>query len=503
MNEPLRIRSNPTRVLALAVLASSIVFGCSDSGPGLDGGLADAELRTDAAGGDAGVTRDGSPPTDADSSDRAFPADGAVSDSGSNSDASPASDGGQDAGQRTECNLASVRCVDDTLGPTQEYVTIQAAANAVQPGDSVLVASGRYAGFQVDTSGTRSARILFRALGSDVVLDSPAGTGDGVRLQNVSFVTIEGFRIESPPERCIAARGATPESPMLELELRGNTCRSSGVEGFYLSEVGSSLVEANDISGSGASGDTRSHGIYLANAGSDGTVIRRNMISDAGPAESNGIHVNGDLSVGGDGLVSGLTIEQNVIRGNAQNGINLDGVDSSVIRNNLIFGNARNAVRAYAIDGAQGPRDLRIVNNSLVTGSNGWAIKLSEDRGGHVVFNNVLLSGSSDTGAISVESASLIETASNVVVGRFSADGDSSVISLAEWQELGLEVGSIEGSATDLFVDPELDLRLRAGAAAVDRGVSRFAGVEAPSVDFEGSPRPTGAGIDVGGHERP
>ena len=478
------------RLWALSI-ACGLLCACGDD----DGTPVADGARADAGSG----ARDAGPPFDA----------GPDHDGGAGNDAGPvgADAGGStggDAGPPPDCAGPSVRCVDDTPGPMQEYTTIQAAADATAPGDVVFVASGRYAGFQVDTSGTAGARITYRAAASDVVIDSPASTGDGIRFQNVSHVTLDGFRIESPPQRCIAARGATPDVPMVDLVIRRNVCRNATVEGFYLSEVSMSLVESNDISGTGVAGDTRSHGIYLANAGSDGTTIRGNSIANAMSAESNGIHVNGDLSIGGDGLVSGLVIEQNLIHDNAQNGLNLDGVQDSTIRNNVIWGNARNAIRAYAIDAAAGPRALRIVSNTLATtAAGGWAVKFTEDMGGEVVFDNVLLSANGSTGAICVESPSMIQSANNVGVDRFSADDESSVISLAAWQALGLDMGSLVATPPELFVDAASgDYHLRASAPAIDRGVATFAGVAAPTVDFEGTARPADAAYDVGADER-
>src|SRR3989344_111837 len=43
-----------------------------------------------------------------------------------------------------DCTSSAVRCVDDTAGSTQEYLTIQAAVNAAIAGDTVLVYPGTY-----------------------------------------------------------------------------------------------------------------------------------------------------------------------------------------------------------------------------------------------------------------------------------------------------------------------------------------------------------------------
>ncbi|MCC6556656.1 MAG: right-handed parallel beta-helix repeat-containing protein, partial [Polyangiaceae bacterium] len=379
-----------------------------------------------------------------------------------------------------DCAMAEVICVDDDAGASQEAATPAEALAMATPGTTIVVHPGSYPGFEIDTSGSPGAPITVYANG-DVVLDTPAPTGDGIRLQNVSHVRVQGFRIADVPQRCIAARGATPDAPMVDLAILDNQCARAGVEGFYLSEVSQSIVQGNTITESGASGDSRSHGIYLANAGSDGTVIACNVISRAGPAESNGIHMNGDLSIGGDGIISGVVVDSNVIFENAQNGLNLDGVQDSVFRNNLVYGNARNALRAYAIDAAEGPEGLVVVGNTLVAPS-GAALKCSEDLGGHVVFDNVLISEDPDSASISIESASFL-SAANAVVDRLSPDGDSSFLTLAEWQALGFDDGSFVATAAGLFVDPAAgDYSLLAGAPAVDAGLASFGGEDAPGV---------------------
>ena len=223
-------------------------------------------------------------------------------------------------------------------------------------------------------------------------------TGDGIFLSNVKNVVIDGFTIQDVSGRCVSARNATPTSPMSNITIQNITCRRSGLDGFYVSELSNSLIQNNYISATGlndSSDGLAAHGIYLANAGSKNTVIRNNTITRDSmyPQHSACVHINGDLSTGGDGIISGLLIENNRFFGCYANGINMDGVQSSTIRNNLIYGVGRHAVRDYQIDGAQGPKNLNIYNNTFIVpaGVDGWAIKLTEDMGGHTIFNNVLL----------------------------------------------------------------------------------------------------------------
>lgn len=412
------------------------------------------------------------------------------------------------ASANLSCAVADVLCVDDNPGATQEYSDLPAAVAAVQPGQTVLVYDGAYTGFQVTRSGTSVAPIAIRAATSGAVIQSRAPTGDGIRLENVSYVTIEGLTIQggaavSQPisQRCIAARGATATNPMRGNVIRGNTCTDAVLECFYLSQFSSGIVENNVINGCGRGGGTRNHGIYLANAGADNTVIRGNSITTTATAgaESNGIHMNGDASIGGDGLISGLTIERNTIYGNTQSGLNMDGVQRSTVRNNLVYGNARHALRAYQIDGAAGPQGLVVINNTFIASTSGWGMKLSEDGGGHTIFNNILLGA---TGSLCVANASFASDR-NATTDRFSVDGEANIITLAAWRtQTEQDPNSVIANAEALFVDPNANnYRLAAGSPAVDAGAASFNAIGAPGGDLTGTTRPQGAAHDLGAFE--
>ncbi len=405
----------------------------------------------------------------------------------------------QETSGAVDCNAAKTLCV----GVGQKYTAIQRAVNAAKAGDTVWVFDGTYAGIQITESGTSAAPIVVKALGSQAVITRGGPTGDGVRFEDVSNVTVEGFTIQNPPQRCVAARGATAGAPMRNLTVRGITCSGAGLEGFYLSQVSNSLFENNLISRSGRAGQSRAHGLYLANAGSKGTTIRGNRIFNNTNPESNGIHANGDLSVGGGGIISRLVVEGNVIYGNGQSGVNLDGVQDSLFRNNLVFANARHAFRAYQIDGGQGPRGLVLVNNTFLTlPSGGWAIKLTESRGGHVAFNNILLSDSPSGGSVCLDNATGLQSSHNIVGARFSRDNEASIMTLSQWQAQGHDASSLSSSPAELFVSAEtLDFRLRPGAAAIDRGAPSLSAIAAPGVDIQGQARPQGAGYDMGAYE--
>jgi Right handed beta helix region len=404
-----------------------------------------------------------------------------------------------------DCAAANVLCVDDSAGSTQEYATIQAAVDAANPGDTVLVFPGDYAGFTVSRSGTSLRPVRIVASGSGVTVNSGGSSeGDGIRFQGVSHIAVEGFTIQTGAQssrrinRCVSARGATADSPMRGNVVRAIRCVQPDGEGFYLSQFAEAVIENNVISSPGRNGQARQHGIYLANAGSDDTVIRGNTISGVTNAESEGIHLNGDLSIGGDGLISGLVIEGNRISSaGGNNAINMDGVQDALVQNNLVAASGRHALRAYAIDGAAGPRRMKIVNNTFVAGG-GWAIKFSEDGGDHVVFNNILMGS---VGSLAI-GATLVSNA-NVFGGVMSDDSENTTINLATWRtRLGQDAASSSSTTAATFRNAGGgDFTLTSGSPARDAGVPSLGGVAAPARDLDGRARPAGSQFDVGAYE--
>lgn len=385
-----------------------------------------------------------------------------------------------------ECPRPEVLCV----GAGAEYERIQPAVDAVQPGQTVLVLDGEYAGFRVRNGGTPEAPISIVAAGEAArITSAEPGSGDGIYIEDSSFLLLEGFVVEGAPAYGIGAHDALPDRPMRGLVVRNNVVRRSASTNIYLSQVADSIVEGNV-----AIGSLDSHGIYLANAGSDNTVLRgNNCYGNA----VNGIHFNGDQADTGDGLQWLLTVEGNVIHGNGANGLNMDGVQYTTVRNNLVFDNGRHGLRAYAIDGADGPRLMTVVNNTFA-GNGGWSIKFTQDGGRHTVFNNVLMSRS---GSLAVASRELVADR-NVALDAFSVDGERTVLRLAQWQAAGFGSNTRLAEPDQVFVAPgDSDYRLGSGSPALDAGVFILNGQLAPTIDLIGRERPSGGAYDIGAFE--
>jgi hypothetical protein len=243
------------------------------------------------------------------------------------------------------------------------------------------------------------------------------------------------------------------------------------------------------------------HGIYISNS-SDYPTIRRNRLHHNYGC---GLHMNGDISMGGDGIISYGVVESNIIYENGLgggSGINMDGVTHTVVRNNLLYDNHASGISMYQIDGGSGSHDNQVLNNTILMASNGrWAINIPNTVDtNNQLYNNILYNAHSWRGSISIASPTLAGFASdyNVVMDRFSTDDGDTRIALAAWQGLGYDTHSIIATPTQLFVDPlNADYHLKAGSPAVDNGTS----LPQVTVDLEGNARPSGASYDIGAYE--
>lgn len=397
------------------------------------------------------------------------------------------------------CSNPAIHCVSKSPGSNQEYTSIQSAVDSADAGEEVWVYNGDYAGFVVEKSASKNKRINVIAKENNVKIVSSYNDGGkkyGILIYDSSYITISGFIINNSNNyMSIAARGATPTDPMYGLTIKNNKLSNAVNTNLYLSEVSNSLIEGNVVSGA-----QQEHGIYLANAGSDNTTLRNNVIFGN---QIEGIHMNGDESVGGDGVITGLLIENNTIYDNGQNGMNMDGVRNSTIQNNLVFDNASRALRAYRIDGSKGPANFTIVNNTFIT-NGGWAIKFTQDGGGHTLFNNILLVNSGGDGSLCLDNPNF-KSNYNIMVNRLAykaQDGDCKVISLAKWQQqTNQDIKTQLGDMT-IFENPSnSDFSLSSNSTAIDSGTNSFNDKTIPSGDIEGKIRVIGSKPDIGAYE--
>ena len=214
--------------------------------------------------------------------------------------------------------------------------------------------------------------------------------------------------------------------------------------------------------------------------------------------------MNGDVSQGGDGIISNALVENNIIYNNGLaggSGINCDGVKNSRFQNNLLYNNHASGISLYQTD-ASGPSvNDTVVNNTILEASDArWCINIKSGSTGTILQNNILYNYHSWHGSIDLDSASLPGLASdyNIVMDRLTPD-DNTVMTLAVWSaSTGQDTHSLVAVPTQLFVNTTAnDYHLFDTCVAVDRGTSK----DAPATDIEGTPRPQGKGWDIGAYE--
>jgi parallel beta-helix repeat protein len=347
------------------------------------------------------------------------------------------------------------------------WLTLQHAAGAVGPGDVVHVLDGSYAGMNITQDGTASQPITFKADGSNVRLTTrnPV-TDDIVNIEGGDYIVIDGFKVEDAPRigiRIVQARGVV---------IKNNEVMRSGHTGILTGWTPEIQILNNVSWGAGAQ-----HGIYVSNSNeaNDNVVISGNESYGNG---QNGVQLNGDCWEGGDGIISGAIIENNLVHDNNWKGFSLISVRNSIIRNNVIYDNGISA-GAGGIHLADQPDCTHesinnvIVNNTVVEPRIA-GMRMTDDSSPNVFFNNLVVAKSSDYTIVDEVGGNLVDGSTNLLYT----------------------------SSSGLFVNAGAsDYHLTSSSPAVDAGASGYQGESAPNVDVEGKSRPVGSAWDSGAYE--
>jgi parallel beta-helix repeat protein len=346
---------------------------------------------------------------------------------------------------------------------------------------------------------------LAAAPGAQVLIDRPGPNnkhesnlefenweGDGT----VAFWLVEGLEVANAPFWGIDVRGneATHSHNFI---IQNNRVHDNGLDsektGIFFAFVDDVLVKGNE---SYANGE---HGVYLSNSG-DRFVVSGNRLHGNNNC---GLHINGDLESGEDGIISNGLIENNTIYENGEGGcagINMDGVTDTIVLNNLLYENLGSGIAIFQENGAVCSQNVQVLNNTIVQAEEGrWAIIISgDDCINNKIFNNIILTAHEWRGSILIPTAGIsgFESDYNVIMDRFSADDDESVITLSEWQSLGYDANSIIAASSEVFAGPN-DYHLGQDSAALDAG-RNLPGV---GLDLEGAARPQGSAFDIGAFE--
>lgn len=374
------------------------------------------------------------------------------------------------------------------------WATIQHAADTVQPGDTVEVRAGNYVGGYFTTSGTAALPITLEAYPGEfpaITADNPT-TPDGINLEGASYMIVQGFTVNNRTRTGIRAVTCN------NVTIRNNSMDSNGEWGILTGFCDDLLIENNITSRS-----VQQHGIYVGNSG-DRPVIRGNVVFSN---SANGIHMNGDASQGGDGIISNATVEANVIYDNGVtggSGINMDGVQGSIVRNNLLYNNHASGISLYQIDGGGPASGNQVLNNTILEASDArWALNIQDGAINTTARNNILYNAHPTHGSIDISADSLtgLNCDYNVVMNRFTTNDSTTILTLAQWHtQTGQDAHSLVATPAQLFVDPtNSNYQLSATSPALDVGQT----LVNVTTDIVGVARPQGPAYDIGAYERP
>ncbi len=350
----------------------------------------------------------------------------------------------------------------------QSYGTIQSAVNAAQNGDVVLLSPGTYSGGIVISNKAVTIASLFLTTGDRSYVDQTIVTG--------------GAPI-------IAVQNNAANSRIYGLHLKAGT---KGVQAFARIEVlfnNFDNVGSDQLSFERAGGVVRGNRFFSASDDAidmDGpldVLVEDNVLLDSG---DDGIEIRNFTNSGAD--VS-IVIRNNTIDGSGEDGVQI--IDYSgtahrsfVIERNLITNSADaglglmdNGETLEDFRAANIPENVRVINNTF--SGNRYGITGGANM---VAVNNIIANCS----AIGLKGMGGQSTATH---NLFASNGTNFS-------------GSNVDAANTFTGDPLFtsDFHLRAGSAAIDRGVSTFSFGGAQVVNIPASAK-SGTNPDLGRYE--
>ena len=383
---------------------------------------------------------------------------------------------------------------------------LQAAVNALQPGDELVLQGGTYSlpsRFSIQLTGTGALPILIRAKTGEIpVIVYPntsqnvinvessdhvtlrglevTGGSHGIRISDSDFVTVEDCHIHHTNDVALSAN--VPGSSYEGLVFRHNHIHDTDHtgEGMYLGcnydgcRMFNSLIERNYIHHTNGPTVSQGDGIEIKE-GSYNNIVRDNVIHDT--------HYPCILTYSTVGNGGPNIIERNLMWGCGDHAI--QSAADAVIRNNIILGAANDGIRNQPHQTGV-PSNLVITHNTVLSPSNS-ALRSNNIAGSVVIANNALFAQNGDAIRVSGDISQLtVETnaGSGGLTGVSTGFDDSGNIALdlesASYsgslpQDVFPTVGSIlVGAASPTYLDLD-DFNGLPRSGAPDIGAYRWA----------------------------
>ncbi|MFB6720595.1 right-handed parallel beta-helix repeat-containing protein [Kribbella sp. NPDC056345] len=363
-----------------------------------------------------------------------------------------------------------------------QYSTIQAAADASQPGDTILISAGTYQEALKPKSGASGQQIVYQAApGARVVLDGNKTLKSGNGLLNLdgkSWLKFDGIAVTKSPTHGVYGYQVS--------HITFTRCEVSSSSNGGLVILGGSdiVVDGCDVHHNNDKGTSASHEAITLGEGSTRFDIRNNHVHDNG---EEGIDAKYDDNAAG-------VIRNNLVHDNRGPNIYVDSSSGVEVSGNTTYGAKESTKAGIAIavedySSSRKAQNIRIVNNVSYKNAGGGISFWKESSGtisGISIVNNTIANNPKP----GIVGASEVSGSGNVVRNTIFAGNPSGI---------GGPFSSDHNLTGDPgFVDPgNGDFHLREGSAAIDAGSA----TGAPATDRDGVARPQGNGYDVGAYE--
>ncbi len=382
----------------------------------------------------------------------------------------------------------------DPGSEAKPWQTIQHAADALDPGDTVLIKNGTYRdGAIITRSGQPDKPLTFKAYpGQTPKLEIDTPHGEAILIYKAAYIRIDGLELAYTAPGAQAANGERADNG---IGIRGN---ESGQISHHISVVNS------DIHGFPGAGIYTYWADYV---NLEGNVIHDNALWSK--------YANSGISLYQNVNLDASSNFHNVIRGNLvyknENRVKFFVVGEITDGNCIIIDDGRNTQNNSPYPAYKGST---LVENNVCFDNGGRGVHVfSSDNvlaRNNTLFKDLRTPNIND-GELTAIDASNVRFVNNVVYtadGR-RANGTFNATNIVFERNLYFNTTDIPNKAADdligldpQFVQPSTDpasanFRLKSSSPAVDTALAS----QMPATDLEGHTRPQGSAPDLGAYE--